>query len=228
MKNCVKFLLLLLLILPLSNRAQSSGEVGFLVGGTDYLGDVSRDFPQWADVGLSFGATGRYMFDPKFGVKLFFGYLQLKGSDRNVLPRRGWETQFGLFEVTASFEYHPFGKARKTIFNEFRKGQFSPYVFAGGGIASADADIKIPPGSNWVFPEEADRDVFVSVPIGGGLRYDLSPYCILSFDVGMRAVFSDYLDGISIQGKSDTNDWYSFTGLSVTALLGAERSKNWD
>ncbi len=209
--------------LPLSS--QSSSEIGLFFSTTDYLGDLSRKVPGREDFGWGIGVNARYMVDPNMGVKFYMGYKDFTGSDRTV-PRnadRGWETAFGLMEVSVSFEYHPFGRGRYNFVNVFNRYQLSPFFYLGVGAAMGDAEVFVPATDEGKFPEEADRDVFVALPMGGGLRFDLSEFCILTADFGFRAVFSDYLDGIS-QG-SDRNDWYFTGGLSVSILLHGEPEK---
>jgi len=206
----------------LDARAQSSSELGLLFTTTDYMGDLSRKIPGFEDLGWGVGFTAKYMLDKRQGFKFFIGYLDFTGSDLTV-PRnsdRGWETEFGILEASFSFEYHPFGRGRYNFVNVFNKHQLSPFFYIGLGVAMGDAEVFVPSVDQGKFPEEADRDLFPSMPIGCGLRYDLAEQAILTLDMGVRPVFSDYLDGIS-QG-SDRNDWYSTAGISITILLHGE------
>lgn len=225
----MRLFLLSVLVFLLSSPAltgQRSSELGLFLTSTDYLGDLSRDIPGIEDLGWGVGFTAKYMFNRHSGVRVFIGYLDFYGSDLTV-PRnadRGWETDFGLLEASIGYEYHPFGEGRYNLVNVFNKFQLSPYGYIGIGTAMGDAEVFVSAADMGKFPEEADRDLFVCLPIGGGVRFDISEYAIITLDIGVRAVFSDYLDGIS-QG-SDRNDWYGVGGLTFSILLDGEMDRN--
>ncbi len=205
---------------------QSSSEVGILFGATDYLGDLSERFPGSEDLSWGVGFTGRYMVNRKFGVKGFVGYFNFTGSDQTVSGNRerGWETDFRLIETSLNLEYHPFGSARYNLIGHFNRFQLSPFVYVGLGATMGEAELALGELENEQAPRQRSQETFMIVPIGGGLRFDLARYAIVTLDVGMRGAFSDYLDGLSA-GAEENNDWYAVGGLSVSFLIHGESAR---
>ncbi len=222
------------LFIAVSAIAQNSIEAGGFFGASSYYGELSQTHGSFEEVGLAFGAMGRFMFNRNLGVKAFAGWLKLRGSDATLKEEvnyyknpRNWSVRTNLLEISVHFEYHPLGKGRRNIFRRFNRNQLSPYLFFGGGVAMGDSKVSTPPIAQDLFPEENDTSSFVVFPLGAGLRYDVSEYLILSLELGKRAVFSDYLDGISVNGDQSTNDWYMFGGIMVSFLIGAQIEKRY-
>ena len=208
--------------------AQSSSEVGLFLGGTNYYGEVAKDHGSAEEIGLAAGIMGRYMLNRTMGLKGIAGLVKLKGKDitSGIHVERNWEIENDLVELSVQFEYFPAGKGRRNFVGRFNQYRLSPYFFFGGGVAIGTPKVFVPERDKDLFPESENQpDNFVILPIGGGLRFDLNQYCILSVEFGKRMVFSDYLDGISINGDSTTNDWYAFGGLMISILLNAQTDR---
>ncbi len=206
-------------------NAQSSSEAGIFIGGTNYYGEVAKDHGSIEEIGLAAGIMGRYMFNRNMGIKGVAGLMRLKGKDRTsgVHTDRNWAIKNNLIEVSLQIEYYPIGRGRRNFAGMFNKYRLSPYMFFGGGIALGMPEVIAPDDDKGLFPEQDPATgTFAVLPIGAGIRFDLNQYCILSAEFGKRAVFSDYIDGISINGNSSTNDWYAFGGLMLSILLDAQ------
>ena len=61
-------------------------------------------------------------------------------------------------------------------------------------------------------------------PDGVGVKYNVSSNFSGSFEIGMRITGTDYLDEVSRKGDPGQNDWYSFTGLTLTYGFDGYRS----
>lgn len=219
----------LLLALSLSLNGQSYSELGLSIGGIGYQGDLvdppySLKLTQPA-VGLSY----RLVLTSKYAVTANLLYGNLKGDDlafEDVAYRqaRGLQMEAQLYEFAANFEYHFLGKDsriyRYNVYDKF----FSPYIGIGAGIVYAPKEVSVADNKGEflrvAIPEEGDRDVFFILPIRIGLRYDFSRHWAVSVEVGSRPVFSDLLDGVSRNGRSDTNDWYQHFALGVHYVFG--------
>lgn len=203
---------------------QSSLEAGIFAGGTLYYGELSKKHGATEEIGFGFGAMGRYMFDRNFGIKMTAGIMQLMGSDQTAESNinRDWRFKNDLIEVAAQFEYHPIGRGRRNIVGQFNQFQLSPYISFGAGAGFGDPKVMTPPKDNTLFPEMGANRNYLVVPLSIGLRFDLSKYTLISAEFGKRAVLSDYVDGISKNGTSTTNDWYSWGGIMIAVLLDAQ------
>ncbi len=224
-----KLILVLFLLLFLNTTySQTSFEAGLFFGGTNYYGEVAAHHGSMKEVGLGLGLMSRLMINRNLGLKGTLGQISLRGSDLNsgIHTSRGWSFETRLLELSLQFEFHPFGRARRNIVGRFNKNQFSPYVFWGFGVAFGTAQVFTSEHDKDLFPEPEVSRSHLILPIGMGVRFDASEYFILSFELGKRAVFSDYIDGISLNGNSLTNDWYLFAGLVISVLISAENEKS--
>jgi len=68
-------------------------------------------------------------------------------------------------------------------------------------------------------------NVQMALPIGGGMKYVLNPRYYISFEIGIRKTFFDYLDNISSgtlsfknyqYGNPNDTDNYFFSGITLT------------
>lgn len=213
---------LLVLILLCSHfvHSQKSSDAGIFIGLSNYMGDFSDGPIVLSESNFAIGGVYRYFLNPQMAIKGSILFGQISGDYDNKDNYIGETKQFesNLLEFSANFEWHPWGTARTNDKGDFLK-QISPYGFIGLGIAFADANLNVSGNEKSNFPEANDSSTFFALPIGLGLRYDLSSQFILSGDLGFRPVFSDHLDGVSENGKRDTNDWYIFGGLTLSYAL---------
>lgn len=220
----LKLLVLFLLLSKSVVLGQTSLELGGFVGLTNYYGDVAADLGSLQEIGRAFGLSGRYMVNRKFGIKWQAGKMEIRGADQTsgIHVQRGWKSKNSLLEISSQFEYHFLGKGKKNIAGQFNKNQFTPYLFWGLGCAFGKAEVSTRELHNSLFPEEKPSTAFMIAPFGAGFRFDLSKHFLFSLEIGKRAVFSDYLDGISVNGNSSTNDSYLFAGIILQKLIFAD------
>ncbi len=100
--------------------------------------------------------------------------------------------------------------------------RFIPYLL--GGVAFTCTDPKVD-WNNDVVPHSLEDEknvgsMYFQVPVGLGLKYNLSEKMFLSFEV--RSVFplTDYLDGISESADPTDNDSYTFFGVNFGWNIG--------
>jgi hypothetical protein len=130
-----------------------------------------------------------------------------------------------MAEVSIQAEWLPFGKYRFNKVGLFRP-QINPFLTLGIGSSFA-----VNKNLEWQnsgvqprigFPEEEDKDNFLIIPIGGGIRFDVTQWTTLAAEAGWRYAQSDYLDGVSINGNPDKNDWYFFMGFTLSTYIGEQ------
>jgi hypothetical protein len=141
---------------------------------------------------------------------------QLAASDKNdpldaLAVKRAASFDLFLLELSGAFEYH-FLDWR----DDKRRLRFTPYLFAGVGLFGiAGTPNKTAEYSN----------VQMCIPFGGGMKYVLNPKYYISFEIGIRKTFFDYLDNISggdpsfknfQYGNPNDYDNYFFTGITLT------------
>ncbi len=221
-------LCLLLLLCGYNGQAQPVGEIGGLVGGASYLGDlVEQDEYPYLNttrpaIGLYAGIPIGYTFQLRGGLQ----YAHLQGDDENFdlshFNDRGFSFQTDLFEVSAVLMWEPFARKRYPRAGGYKK-IISPYLFAGGALSFFSWNTDYGSPGNEGFSELIRQDERVSkespqwvLPFGGGLRFDLNYHSSLGLEIGARKTYTDYLDGVSISGNADANDWYLVGGVTFS------------
>ena len=216
---------LFIFLLTASIVAAQTYEVGILVGGSVYEGDVSDDALNLRETKPSYGAFIKYNFQNQFTLKAGFNIGRLTGSDANSkdpgIQLRGFAFDNNLREVYIGGEWHFLDEksSYKRIYNLFTQ-KFSPFVFIGVGFASTDG-LPIAPADRipYPFPEAGAKNSFITPSFGLGFNYRMNENYCFGIDLGWRPTFSDYIDGVSINGNPNRKDWYFIGGVSFSYIL---------
>lgn len=211
-------LTLIALMLPMFMYAQKT-EVGFFAGITNYQGDLVEPGFSLKDSGLGLGVVLKHHLSEKLAIRAGLNAGKIKGSDANYDERvtRGYSFETNFFDLSAGLEYTFLGKERYDAGGTFKK-TVSPFAYLAVGVVNADVSVDDKIGRA---QEELDASsLHFALPIGLGLKADLSERITLAADVSFRASFSDYLDGFSESANPDKNDWYFLGGLTFTYRLG--------
>jgi Domain of unknown function (DUF6089) len=199
-----------------------SFEIGPFIGGANYQGDLADGIVVLKETRPAYGAIMRYTPLKFFSVRI--GFLQggLEGNDANSsdagIRKRGYKISTNMSEISVLTEWQlpSYGKSGQGIF----KPSITPFLFAGVGFASRDKDPQAPadryPNP---FPEFDSKKSFISVPFGGGVKFNFAPNFSTSLEWGLRATFSDYVDGVSANANPLKNDYYMIGGFSFTYVL---------
>lgn len=215
------------LFLSTALMAQPRAELSLLFGGGAYLGDLEAEnaIPNFDlakfSPGIQFGYSLHYNWKLRAGIH----YTQLTGadtfSDDPVLQARNFSFDGSLLEAGLQLVWEPFAKKRYPNEGGY-KNIVSPYLFAGAGLSFFEHETSYGnPGVDG-FPERitadinADESPAINLPIGGGIRFDLSKSTSLGLEVGARKTFTDQLDGVAFSANPDKDDWYLLGGISFT------------
>jgi OOP family OmpA-OmpF porin len=224
--------IIFLVFLPLSLNAQYHYDVGPLVGGAFYLGDLNDAMlPQFEETGIAYGIQFQYHLGHTMGLRAQLLRGTITGDDQNfdnpiIRSSRNIRFESTLTELSAQFVWEPFGHRRYREPVSF-KPIFSPYLFVGlgGVVVDAQPDFAQAPRPNFIERVQADEaqsnpGFFPTIPVGAGVNIDLSSRTALGLELGMRTAFTDYLDGISATGNADRNDWYAFGNVALSYRFG--------
>jgi hypothetical protein len=199
-------------------------ELGATLGASLYQGDLSEDNVNFKGAAPAYGAFVRYNIDDRFSVSGNFNAGKLNGSDANSsdpgIRKRGFELKSNIKELAFFCEFNLIPTDKRSHRYGFLMQRFSPYVFAGVALATTDGTPTAPADRiPYPFPEKGTRDTFIAIPFGLGLKIQVSEEINTGFDFGWRPTLSDYLDGVSVNGNPNRNDWYFFTGIKISYLL---------
>ncbi len=209
-----------MLALPLALAAQPMLEGGLFVGFANYQGDLTGSTaPNMSENNLAIGLNLRHYLDFNTSVRANFLYGSISGSDANYDFRRerGYSFETTLIEVSVVGEWEPLGQNRFGSNLSFQK-RLSPYVFGGLGLTMIQPETDFGEGADNAGviqdKEAAFSNVQIAVPFGLGLKVALDEQWVAGLELGMRAPFTDYLDGVSFAGNPGGNDWYVIGGAS--------------
>jgi len=212
-------------LLSYQNSHSQIYEVGAFIGGSNFIGDVgSTTFisPNSA----AFGGIVKWNRSPRHSWRLSAIFSDLEAFDNNSNdPRRELrELSFSssVLEVSGGMEFTFFE------FNQHDgKNKFTPYLYSGISVVNHD---------NFYFNttgdliEENTSDWTFGIPITLGVKAKIARHIVIAAEVGARYSFSDALDGsfpdddaLAAQfgfGNINNNDWYVFSGITLTYSFG--------
>ena len=216
-----KFLLILSLhfVFMQLNYAQMSA--GLTLGCMNYQGDLVKGYVDIKEINIAYGIFIAKRFDnPKVAVKGQIQMGEISGNDANYPDRqqRGLKFTSPITFVGATIDYAPF--ARKGYNLDF---DFIPRtnVFVSGGVGFTFFNPKVQGFAQNAPDKTADiPKAMVTIPLGIGVHFDMSPQWSLSLQGSYYITSTDYLDGVSIAGTPGNNDYYFFYGLSLARKWG--------
>ncbi len=162
------------------------------------------------------------------GSLLFTGLRgdETKYNNPEYRKQRAFAFRTPLAELSAAMYYNPLHS------NNASKG-FSPFVFAGVGLGVLNIKrdysnfnaAYFGDGSDIPARIEADNQqsppgLIPVIPVGAGVRYNLSEQWALQAESSYRLMFTDYLDGFSQAVNPDKNDHYHTTAISIIYRTG--------
>ncbi len=228
MRNLLFVLLTLHLTANLVSAQNHRWEVGALTGVSYYQGDlIVSDYLDPKELNFAFGVFLRNNIHPNFSLRANFMRGTISGDDQNheLRSQRGWAFSSPLTEGSFQLELDLLGHRRYRNY-EFKK-TISPYIFGGLGFAFTKRNVQYNFEGNEAPSEGIARDqnananqAKFSAPVGIGIKVDLSGTWTVGAEYGWRAAFSDLLDGVSHSGNPNSNDAYSFGGITVSYRLG--------
>jgi len=219
--------LTLLLIAFFSTQISSAqiNEFGIFVGGSNFIGDVGAT-NYIAPTQLAFGALYKWNRSKRHSYRVSLTFTELEGIDKDSSDPsrqiRGFEFNNNILELSTGMEFTFFD------FDLHNGGTVStPYLYSGISVAKHDNFFYNPNGT--VVNEDASSYAF-GIPMVLGYKVAVSTNFILAFEIGARYTFSDELDGsVPNSGGADSsfsfgnvnnNDWYTFTGFTLTYTFG--------
>jgi opacity protein-like surface antigen len=207
MKN---FFILIFVALAFTVNAQRNSDIGVLIGGAYYLGDINPG-KHFYSPSFTIGGIYRYNFNKRYALRINGLYSRLVGNDddfpdRNIPLRPRVSFNTNIIDAVAQIEFNflPYITGSE-------KGAFSPYVSAGFGgtlvLGSSVSNSAVVPSNTLNFPFSA------------GIKYNVDNSLSIGAEWSFRKTFSDRLDGVEgliENGLVHNNDWYSFVGVFIT------------
>jgi len=218
----MKRIFLFIFILGLTKSKAQINEIGVFLGGSNYIGDVGKT--NYVNPNeLAYGLIYKWNKSPRHAWR--FSYIQSKITandlDSKVPGRylRGYNFENNIKEVSAGLEFNFFD------FNLHEFGtKITPYIYTGLSYTNYDELYVL----NKITKKDINHGTF-AIPMTVGLKSNITKEWILGFEIGARYTMTDNLDGSlprnpNLQslkfGNINSNDWYVFTGFTLTYTFG--------
>lgn len=187
------------------HNALSRSEIGFMVGGTYYIGDLNqKHFNHTNPAGQ---LLYRYNINSRMAYRANFTYGKIEGYDSeqsgDFYKNRNLSFQSDLFEFGSGIEvtYFPFeiGNRRYRgtayLLAELSLTRINPMTSYNGEMIELQ-----PLGTEGQGTDLADRSKYsriqMGIPIAVGARISISENIGLNIEYGIRLMFTDYLDDV--------------------------------
>ena len=198
-------------------------EIGVFGGLSNYQGDLVDKVYQSSKG--AFGLRVGYGLTNRITLRAGLTFAKVAGydakSEQADLRARNLSFESPITEFALTGEFHTFDMDVK---------RWSPYVFAGLAIYHYNPYTKDLAG-NKVFLRRLSTEgqglpgyeakeyalTQLALPFGGGIKYDVSDNIRVGLEVGLRKLFTDYLDDVSTN-YADPNDLLQYKGQQAVDL----------
>ena len=194
-------------------------EIGVFVGGSNYIGDIGPTTyvsPSEPAIGLLY----KWNKSPRHSYRLSYIQSKIESNDTDSKEvsrnQRGYRFENNLKELSLGLEFN---------FLDFNLHESStkitPYVTTGLSYFLANyslTDTK----SGITVEGRTERKKSIALPIIIGVKSNISRSWVLALESGARYTLTDNIDGSFNQnfGNTNNNDWYVFTGATLTYTFG--------
>lgn len=219
-----KNLILICLLFISSLSFSQIYEIGGFVGGSNFIGDVGST--QFVNPNkIAFGGLFKWNRSPRHSFRASVTYSTLSADDAlSNDPRRklrAYNFNADVLEASVGIEFNFLDFDLHTA-----TPMSTPYIYTGISMANHPNFYF----TNTALVSEKTRSNAYGIPITLGFKTTLTRHIILALEVGARYTFSDELDGsepdseelkkIVRFGNFNNNDWYVFSGFTLTYTFG--------
>lgn len=234
------------LLLSTVIHAQSY-EAGVWAGGVNYFGDINSNSSVF-DARPSGGIVGRYNFDSRIAARFSAGYGRTSDQDRKLGDtdyqlNRNEAVRTKTLNLSAMMEFNFFSFNTTEAFLDPQP--YTPFLAAGIGFSSISPEVFFR-DEGWTdvssIRTEDNKDFSkanISVPLAGGVKYQLNDDFVLTGEWASHILFTDYFDDLSTtynqlsidqnigtlntvgrqRGDRFKNDTYNMFGLQLTYVI---------
>lgn len=194
-------------------------EVGFFIGGSNYIGDIGRTnyiYPNETAGGFVY----KYNYNPQLAFRFNYNNLPISAQDSEaddpIRVARDLKFKNAINEVAIGIEYNFFEYNIADI-----DKTYTPYIL----LQIAGIQYKTVASETVIGQYSYKNKITISAPFGVGLKAKLADNFAIAIETRFVYLFSDDLDYTtntinSLNFGSTSNDWYAFTGISLVYAFG--------
>lgn len=195
-------------------------EIGVFLGGSNFIGDVGST-TYVAPNEPAYGILYKWNKSPRHSYRFSYTQTKITSNDDNSNDPsrkvRSYDFENNLKEVSLGLEFNFFNFNLHDV-----KKKITPYVYSGLTFFIYD-ELYYPTttATNSKFSGS------IAIPMNIGIKSNISPHIVLALEVGARYTLTDNLDGSNPKttgfakfGNTNNNDWYVFSGLTLTYTFG--------
>ncbi|WPO80774.1 DUF6089 family protein [Flavobacterium sp. KACC 22761] len=213
---------LLLCFFPFIALHAQINELGVFVGGSNFVGDVGSTTYINPNK-LAFGVLYKWNKSPRHAYRFSYTQSTVSGNDvdseESGRYNRGYSFRNNIKELSAGLEFN---------FFDFNLHDYhtkvTPYIYTGLSYFFYD-DLYIDGGRTYKDKTSSS----IAIPMTLGIKSNVTPHFIIGAEVGARYTFTDNIDGSNPNnnnlsslrfGNLNNNDWYVFSGITLTYTFG--------
>ncbi|MEO6405338.1 MAG: DUF6089 family protein [Ferruginibacter sp.] len=175
-------------------------------GAANYQGDLQGKKISFDNSGPALGLGLSYDITNKLIVRGAATYLKVKGSDNNSgskgVPSRNLSFKTSVLEAQLALEYNLLDLSERSftpyVFAGLAVFHFNPYAFDSSGSRVYLRSLGTEGQGLTAYPEkQLYKNNQLAIPFGGGLKLALSDNLQVEIEIGLRKLFTDYLDDVS-------------------------------
>jgi len=214
-----KQLLAIVFICTISTSSSQINEIGLLIGGTNYIGDIGRTnyiLPNKIGGGVIY----KYNLNPRIALRGTFSYLPIEADDANatnsVRKKRNYNFKNNIKELAVGIEY-----------NFFEYDISSPDKISTPYILLEIVGFNYSHIISETVPNQYNfkNKTSYTIPFGLGFKSKLIHNIAFAVETKVSYTFEDDLDFTtskipSLNFVGESNDWYVFTGISIVYTFG--------
>jgi OmpA-OmpF porin, OOP family len=219
----------LLTFFSVSTSFSQNAEIGLVLGGTAYRGDIevrpNTIFPQMRPVA---GIFYRYHASNwwAFRGQLLFGQFSADEKRFPVASVDNWREKRGVSFTTPFLELSILPELRfLTISNvDF-------YAFGGVGGLYFNPNVNYNEPNPIIGDKNLDKNADFSkiafvIPVGGGMQWFINEKTAIGLEVSGRKADTDYIDGLSLSANAKVKDYYFFVNATFSTMIGSPKRGN--